>query len=104
MPRLQSALQHCLMPARWRSDLSTLREASHNLDHQQLQGQRLEGRGIKERYQNVFVRFLTVSTPCDEASETEVDIGIGLQEWDQLAEGVARKQFSHFGHVLNTLP
>lgn len=50
------------------------------------------------------VSVLTVFIPGDEVSETKVDIGIGLQEGDQLAEGVAGKQFSHFCHVLYTLP
>lgn len=53
--------------------------------------------------ENVF-SVLTVFIPGDEVPETEVDIGIGLQEGDQLAEGVAGKQFSHFCHVLYTLP
>lgn len=39
---------------------------------------------------------LTVFIPSDELSETEVDIGIGLQEGDQLAEGMTGEQLSHF--------
>ena len=46
---------------------------------------------------------LTVSIPCDEVSETEVDIGIGLQQRYELTEGVTRKEFGHFSHVLEAL-
>ena len=55
------------------------------------------------KYTTHSIKALTVPMPCHDLSQTEVDMGIGLQQRHQLPEGMCGEQLCNLSNVLQTL-